>query len=124
MISLPIFLGNSHLLLLPKLYASSCSVSDIWCGAAGQGFIVCRIWVFADNQSGQFPKARNSLPFVLLQSFSACRESDVCFDALIILFMRNKSGWIVTGITTVPSVSSLERFTDGMGISSLSHSIL
>ena len=39
-------------------------------------------------------------------------------------FMRNKSGWIVTGITTFPSVSSLERFTDGVGISSLSHSIL
>ena len=46
-------------------------MQNIWRGTAGQGFIVCRTWGFADNQSGQFPKAGNSLPFVLLQSFSA-----------------------------------------------------
>jgi len=39
--------------------------------AAGQGLTVCRAWRSADSQSGQFPKAGNSLPFVLLQSFSA-----------------------------------------------------
>lgn len=48
-----------------------CPVYNIWRGAAGQGLIVCRTLGFADNQSGQFPKAGNSLPFVLLQFFSA-----------------------------------------------------
>ena len=42
--------------------APCCPVSEIWRGAAGQGLIVCRTWGFADNQSGQFPKAGNSLP--------------------------------------------------------------
>lgn len=35
-----------------------------------RGFIACRTWEFADNQSKQFPKVGNNSHFVLLQSFS------------------------------------------------------
>ena len=48
-----------------------CPVSDICRRAAGQALIVCWTWGFADNRLGQFPKVGNSLPFALLQSFSA-----------------------------------------------------
>ena len=71
-ISVFVLLVSAGAVFLSGLEVCACFlVSDIWRGAAGQGLIVCRTWEFADNQSGQFPKVGNSLPFVLLQSFSA-----------------------------------------------------
>ena len=55
----PLYFGEAVFLSGLEVCAC-CPVADIWCKAAGQGLIVCRTWGFADNQSGQFPKAGNS----------------------------------------------------------------